>query len=112
MEIDIKIKLEDQDITLLIKSLFEILKKLPQDNINVNINPNTKPYKHSDGTVGDPRPFPPSITSVNDHIYHKDGTINTAVSNIDTDQDGTIYFSNNGKSVKKIEEEEKKNEEN
>ncbi|MCP4762616.1 MAG: hypothetical protein GY870_12620 [archaeon] len=37
MEIEIKINLEDGDIALLIKSLFELFKKFPQKNFNVNI---------------------------------------------------------------------------
>ena len=102
MEITINIKLENGDIALLIKSLFEIIKKIPQDTINIVIDPNAVPLQSKpevvplttpSGTATDPNYIPPLNTTTDPNINHN--------------QD--VYYSNNGKSVKKIES-EKKNE--
>lgn len=97
MEMDIKIKLEDADIALLIKSLFEILKKLPKEDIQVDFTPRITP-------------------DIPDVTYPYDGTVNINPSitpNMDTSKTTTdgMYYSINGTTVTKMDE-EKKNEEN
>lgn len=113
MEIDIKIKLEDADIGLLIKSLFEILKKIPQDSINIRIDPNAKPPQPTDPLTV-PLKDPCGDGEWNEDKPPQQGSItNTAPDATSTPElvntSEPLYYSNNGESVKKIEV-EKKNE--
>ena len=124
MEIDIKIKLEDQDISLLIKSLFEIFKKLPKDIVDIHIDPQVVPpisvpvYPTSypipeplcGGVVGDSN-YPvesATITTDQDIIDNTSGRVYDSLKEAVCATE-EIYYSDNGESVKKIEE--KKNEE-
>lgn len=91
MEISINIKLEDADIGLLIKSLFELIKKLPQDNVEVKVDQNVKPPNTATDDV------------------HTNTNPNTDISSIPAVSEDDVFYSN-GSSVKKINS-EKKNEE-
>lgn len=109
MEIDIKIRLQDADIDLLIKSLFELLKKVPADRFKVETVPATMP------------PSPPPIwndTSTTPYIkpktnidYGTAGKPNSTDDNYYTVPEDSIFYSNNGETIKKMDD-EKKNEEN
>lgn len=105
MEISINIKLEDGDIALLIKSIFELIKKIPQDNINIKIDPNAKPPQ-----------TPTVIEPCWDNTTHTITGVDTDITTVNpldyntTTAEEDVYFSDNGVSVSKIES-EKKNEE-
>jgi len=95
MEITINIKLEDQDISILIKALFEVFKRIPQDNININIDPQTT-----------------TIPPLTENDINNTGTVsvNTDYQVTNNAKSEEVFYSN-GSTVKKIEEKQKKNEE-
>ena len=139
MEISINIKLEDADIGLLIKSLFEIFKKLPKDTVDIHIDPVSAPpitVPSTPAPMGDPlcgcvvgdSNIPCGCVVGDDtncschpvksytHVCKCDETVGQLGTIVyDTLKEAVcgveeVYFSNNGESVKKLDN-EKKNEE-
>jgi len=137
MEISINIKLEDADIGLLIKSLFELIKKLPKDNLDIHINPVSVPpitVPSTPAPIGDPlcgcvvgdsnipcgcvvgeSPNCPcqcvvGSDSIDGSAYPVDTGTTTDYETLKEAICGVendIYYSNNGESVKKLESEKK-----
>jgi len=135
MEISINIKLEDADIGLLIKSLFELLKKLPKDTVDINIDPvvvppiiiPTTPAPMGDPlcgcvvgdsnipcgcVVGNSPNCPCQCVVQSDTIDSSAYPVDTATTteHNETLKDAVcggedVYFSNNGESVKKLDSE-------
>ncbi len=126
MEINISIKLENGDIALLIKSIFELIKKIPQDNIQVNIEPTVNPVIKQDWNTGTApikiNDYEQGTANDSDKVHHSnttgvsldgDGSWNAEATQAPSknNDDDKVYFSNNGYSVREIDTEKKKNEE-
>ncbi len=115
MEININIKLEDGDIAILIQSIFEIIKKIPQEKVQINIDPNVHPTINPTGIkIND---YEIGTGTANNKVHYEN--INTSAKtphdadwNGDSSKNTTeeIYYSD-GSTVKKIDNEQKKNEE-
>ncbi|KKN90859.1 hypothetical protein LCGC14_0224430 [marine sediment metagenome] len=118
MEINISIKLEDGDIALLIQSIFELIKRIPQEKVQVNIDPNAKPDLNTGTAPIRINDYEQGTAVDIDKIHYNNSgepygwdaeTTKAPSKNNTTSED--IYYSNDGSTVKKIDNEQKKNEE-